>query len=216
MGVLDLLFSFKGRINRSQFWLGQIALIGLIAAVFLIWVIGLAGTVGPDFSTLSQQQQNTATVSALSGLAFAFLFTTVLMCWIGAALAIKRLHDRGKSGWTTMMYAVPGVVSVIAPLGIFLLLSTAVNIWVFIELGFLKGDEGANQFGPGPSGDVSAVVSREIAELELAAKSAAPSHQLAPAANLPGKPSGVVKARAPRSSSAEKHAGFGRRSPRIA
>lgn len=217
MGVLDLLFSFNGRITRSQYWLGQLALVGLILVVFLIWAIGLAGTLGPDFQTLSQQEQTSATLSVLMGLAFAFLFTIVLICWIGAALAIKRLHDRGKSGWSTLMYAVPGVVSAIAPLGIFLVLSMAMNAWIFFELGFLKGDDGANPFGPGTVDGVNALVSREIAELERAAQPKKAPAPLAPALNLPGTPAGVVKPRASRATAAERSAaGFGRRSPRIA
>lgn len=216
MGVFDLLFGFNGRITRSQFWLGQIALIGLVVLVLMIWAIGLAGTVGPDFQNFPQRQQNEAALSVVTGLAVAVIVTTILICWIGTALAIKRLHDRGKSGWSTLTYATPGIVSAIAPLGIFLLISVAVNVWFFIELGFLKGDDGANAYGPGAVADAGALVSREIAELQLAAQAKEPQPQPTPATPLPGKPSGVIKTRASRPASTDRHTGFGRRSPRIA
>jgi uncharacterized membrane protein YhaH (DUF805 family) len=45
---------------------------------------------------------------------------------------IKRWHDRDKSGWWMLIVLVPIIGW----------------IWFFIELGFLKGTEGPNRFGP--------------------------------------------------------------------
>ena len=52
---------------------------------------------------------------------------------------IKRFHDRDKSGWWLLIALIP----LIGP------------IWLLIELGFLKGTPGPNQYGPlrlGPGG----------------------------------------------------------------
>lgn len=49
-------------------------------------------------------------------------------------LSIKRFHDRDKSGWFVLISFIP----VIGP------------IWLLVELGFLRGSEGENRFGPDP------------------------------------------------------------------
>ena len=51
-------------------------------------------------------------------------------------IGIKRWHDRDKSGWWTLILLIPVI-------GL---------IWGIIELGFLKGTEGPNRFGPDPLG----------------------------------------------------------------
>lgn len=45
---------------------------------------------------------------------------------------IKRFHDRDKSGWWVLIGLVPFIGA----------------LWLLIELGFLKGTPGPNQFGP--------------------------------------------------------------------
>lgn len=47
---------------------------------------------------------------------------------------IKRCHDRGKSGWWCLLLFIPLI-------GL---------LWVIIDLGILKGDEGDNEYGPDP------------------------------------------------------------------
>jgi uncharacterized membrane protein YhaH (DUF805 family) len=46
---------------------------------------------------------------------------------------IKRIHDRNRIGWFLLLGLIPFV-----------------NIWVMIELGFLKGSEGSNDYGDDP------------------------------------------------------------------
>jgi uncharacterized membrane protein YhaH (DUF805 family) len=45
---------------------------------------------------------------------------------------IKRFHDRDKSGWWVLI----GIIPILGA------------IWLLVELGFLKGTEGPNRFGP--------------------------------------------------------------------
>lgn len=45
---------------------------------------------------------------------------------------IKRYHDRDKSGWWLLLMLLPVIGW----------------IWIFVELGFLKGTDGDNRFGP--------------------------------------------------------------------
>lgn len=58
----------------------------------------------------------------------------MLLAWPAFALNVKRLHDRGKSGWWM-------VISLLPYLG---------GLWLFIELGWRKGQCTANQYGPAP------------------------------------------------------------------
>ena len=101
-----LLFQFDGRVNRAKFWL----------AVLIVWVVG--GIVGSIFGFRS---------------AIYFLVGLVLL-WPYLAAAIKRGHDRGKSGWWMLI----GLVPIIG------------QIWVLVELGFLAGTAGPNQYGADP------------------------------------------------------------------
>ena len=54
------------------------------------------------------------------------------------ATAARRAHDRDRSGWFALMWFIP-----------------IVQLWVLLELGFLRGTIGDNQFGPEPIAGVS-------------------------------------------------------------
>jgi uncharacterized membrane protein YhaH (DUF805 family) len=57
----------------------------------------------------------------------------LLIAFIPAILVyIKRFHDRDKSGWWVLIGLIPIIGS----------------IWLLIELGFLRGTDGPNRFGP--------------------------------------------------------------------
>ena len=49
------------------------------------------------------------------------------------AMGAKRCHDRDRSGWFLLVGLIP-----------------LVNIWLLIEVWFIKGTEGVNQYGPDP------------------------------------------------------------------
>ena len=60
------------------------------------------------------------------------------LAWISLAVGAKRYHDMDKSGWRQAL----GLIPLIGP------------IWVFIELGFVRGTPGPNRFGyPGELAD---------------------------------------------------------------
>jgi uncharacterized membrane protein YhaH (DUF805 family) len=58
----------------------------------------------------------------------------VVNIWIGLALAVKRWHDRNKSGWWVLI----GLVPIIG------------QLWALIECGFLRGTTGPNIYGADP------------------------------------------------------------------
>ena len=114
---MQILFSFTGRIPRRQYWAGA-----LIHFISFIPVMVLAQLSGEDQS-----------VGVAVGLLM--LLTFVFMIWSGLAVAVKRWHDRGKSG----LWVLIGFVPIIG------------GFWTFIECGCLRGSEGANQYGFDPT-----------------------------------------------------------------
>ena len=83
-------------------------------------------------------------------LTFAIPFIPIVISSV--ALAIKRLHDRNKSGWWLLVfYLLPGVIDNIgmytAVQLVFHLASLALSIWALVELGFLRGTSGSNKYG---------------------------------------------------------------------
>ena len=136
-----LLFGIQGRINRAKYWLAVLIMFGVLAIGLIgAAVIGIGNGV---FIVLNP-----------------FLIATfVLLTWISLATGIKRLHDRNRSGWWLLaLYVLPGVVNriglVYGSAGLFTLvcglISLAIGVWGFVELGCLKGTTGSNAYGPDP------------------------------------------------------------------
>lgn len=124
-GLRWLLFSFDGRIRRRTFWLTNLAVAGGIYA--LVFAFALLAYLAFD------EQQ----ASMVGGLVMGVVFVVyVPLLWVSLALQVKRWHDRGKGGAWVFINFVP----LIGPL------------WALAELGFLRGTEGPNQFGPEPTG----------------------------------------------------------------
>lgn len=138
-----LLFSFRGRINRGKYWL--VVLINLI--------VGMGGSV------LSAVFDGTPIDGAGGpGLVSSVILVamSIFSLWTSLAAAVKRLHDREKSGWWMLLFgALPLILSAIAVavLGValvLLLVAFAIYIWGFVEIGCLKGTTGPNKYGPDP------------------------------------------------------------------
>jgi uncharacterized membrane protein YhaH (DUF805 family) len=88
-----------------------------------------------------------------------FVLFAVLGTWMSLAIAVKRLHDRDKSGhWLWLFYLVPTLLSYAAAAagaksvpGIGLsILSSLISLWGLIEMGFLRGTAGGNIYGEDP------------------------------------------------------------------
>ena len=76
------------------------------------------------------QKSFPSTVNA--GSSFTLIFI-VPVAWIALANNVKRFHDLGKSGWWVLGLCIP-----------------IVNLLIAIYLGFFKGEECDNQYGPDP------------------------------------------------------------------
>jgi uncharacterized membrane protein YhaH (DUF805 family) len=117
-----LLFIFEGRINRAKWWGASIA-VGIVFGIVAGAVVGTLG--GPDGQP--------TTVGGIVLLVFG-----VVYFWAALALAVKRWHDRNKSGWWVLIALVPVVG----------------GLWYLIECGFLAGTSGPNKYGADPLGTV--------------------------------------------------------------
>jgi uncharacterized membrane protein YhaH (DUF805 family) len=106
--LLRVYGSFRGRIERSTFWWSAVALGAafVVLFVFLDTVLGRAST---------------------------FVLYPPLF-WGVAALAVKRMHDRGASAWWLLVALVP----------------IAGPLWLFYTLALRAGSPGENQYGDDP------------------------------------------------------------------
>ena len=126
-----LFTSFEGRINRKPFWLSVLALV--IVEWILMLVLGVAlgtsmmGSIDPNMAP------EEAAAMATKGM-IPILIVGLVFLYPALAIYAKRWHDRGKSGWWTLIILVPLIGS----------------IWFLVECGFLRGTDGSNQFGNDP------------------------------------------------------------------
>ncbi len=133
-GYLDFLFlSYSGRLGRAAYWLGNLGL------MVLQWVV-MFGLLQLSHSTLDRLTRLERGAHSLPPdilqdlmmhVGLPVLIVGLLFLYPSYALATKRWHDRGKSGWWSLIAFVPII-------GAF---------WMLIELGFLGGDDGVNDYG---------------------------------------------------------------------
>ncbi len=126
------LFSFWGRIGRARYW----GLSGLCLLVLIASAIAVA---------LTANATNAAPVNVAAAAA---AITGLLLCWAMAmalvGIGVRRLHDRGKSGFWIVLYypVVPPVAFMLFDGGRFGAaggIAAAIAIWAVIDLGVLKG-----------------------------------------------------------------------------
>jgi uncharacterized membrane protein YhaH (DUF805 family) len=141
MSLAQLLFSFRGRQNRKSYWMTVIVTMAIILLLLLLALI-----------MIREQRFEFAVFTVII-----LLILYIPLIWIGLAIGAKRLHDRDKSAWWLLVfYALPGILSSagnqmddVAFL-ILHVVSFAITVWAFVELGCLRGTRGPNRFGPDP------------------------------------------------------------------
>lgn len=142
MNIFYLLFSFKGRITRSQYWLAS--LVNFTLAFLAACVIILAsGHSMPDKATILAMDV-TVLLGAIAKIMGAVLVVCAISAFSTAAIMAKRLHDRGKSAvWLLAMLFTSLGSAVFWPL---FLVTVLGMIWFQVELGFFPGTSGPNQY----------------------------------------------------------------------
>ena len=141
MSMMQLLFSFRGRLNRKRYWMTVIVTMAVIILLLLLALVMI--------------REQRFEFAALTVVILFILYIPLI--WIGLAIGAKRLHDRNKSAWWLLVfYALPGILSTVGnrmdDLGFLILhvVSFAISLWAFVELGCLRGTSGPNQYGPDP------------------------------------------------------------------
>lgn len=148
--MVDLLFSMRGRINRLNYWGGNL-LVGFGGAMLLFAFSMMASSAGKS-----------------AGALFMLVLVLVMgvMGWCGVALQVKRFHDRGQSGYWSLLPFVASVplwitffsgVATDAPfqaiagqISTYVGLLSLINFGLFINLGCLGGTDGPNKYGNPP------------------------------------------------------------------
>jgi uncharacterized membrane protein YhaH (DUF805 family) len=143
--VFSALFAFNGRIGRSQYWsLTGLYVLVLIGGLIGFAVLGIVVHAGAgDAITL---------VMVPIGMAFVLAMSVAI-----AGVGIRRLHDRGRTGyWLLLYYCVPLWASRHTGLDTaglaYLAVALGVTVWALVDLGVLHGDAASNSFGPSPLG----------------------------------------------------------------
>jgi uncharacterized membrane protein YhaH (DUF805 family) len=86
--MLTGIFSFRGRINRLQYWLGSMGM-GFFVALVLLTPLVMAG---------ASASHGGGAAGALAGLGLMALLavpTLVIACWVGLSLQARRIRDIG-------------------------------------------------------------------------------------------------------------------------
>ena len=122
----QFLFSFKGRVTRRDYWLR------FWLPLVLVWLIAMA--VLPTEALVKFVPLEVAQGRPYEPLMPSFFVLVAVTIFLTIAVSVKRCHDRNRSGWFLLVYLVPVIG----------------QLWVWVELGFLRGTAGANRFGPDP------------------------------------------------------------------
>lgn len=122
--VFENYANFNGRARRSEYWY-----FALMNFIVLIVAAVLDSTLGLNFSPLP----------------YGYLYLVVALATFipGLAVAVRRLHDVGKSGWFYFIALIPIIGA----------------IWLLV-LFFTEGNQGENQYGPDPKADGSEDISQ--------------------------------------------------------
>ncbi len=152
-----LFLRFDGRISRQPYWIGLVCLV--LVQFALLWIAARAFDVSYEFLLETSPAENTIN-----------LIITLLLAYPSLAITIKRLHDRNRTGWWAgLMYGLTILLDLVDLAGfggtrdepgvavlVIVVPTLVVALWLFVELGFLKGTQGPNRFGPDPLGATQA------------------------------------------------------------
>jgi uncharacterized membrane protein YhaH (DUF805 family) len=141
--LFEFMFGASGRINRAKYW--RSFLIYCVAGIFIAFILFTAADIAAPL--------------------FIVLLVIIFIPWLlwGFSISTERLHDRDKSAWwLAVFYGLPAVLGQIAKAAWFpgatgnvlhyvlSLVTFALTIWGFVEIGFLRGSAGSNRYGPDP------------------------------------------------------------------
>lgn len=116
---------FSGRARRRQYWLFML-INGLITLILALPLLAQTVT-APDPATYSPSGIGLISLAASSLYSLATLLPSL-------AVAVRRLHDTGRSGWWYLLFLIP------------------IGSLVLLIFYVLDSQPGANKWGPNPKG----------------------------------------------------------------
>ncbi len=159
--MTESLCRFSGRASRQSFWLTILS----ILAFGMVINVGVVLLVGVTFLVAVSGLPDAAPTGILAiGAAVLVVFGLAVFV-VTLAVSVRRLHDLDHSGWWLFGYlALSSLLSVprfgiMGPLhrmesvSILDLIGSVVGIAFLIYLGFIRGTDGPNRYGPDPRSD---------------------------------------------------------------
>lgn len=128
--VRDNYANFTGRARRQEYWM-----FALFNFIFIIAIIAFSAGLSSATET-----------PAFMALYFIYVLGIIIP---SLAVAVRRLHDVGKSGWFYFIALIPLVG----------------GIWLLV-LFITEGDKGTNQYGPDPKAEIIEEIN-EIGKTQL-------------------------------------------------
>jgi uncharacterized membrane protein YhaH (DUF805 family) len=159
---------FSGRISRKSWWIGNLVLLAIAAALSL----GISANAGYGIGEMTDHSNLRDEYFMKHYLAFAAklqVLVIIVLIYPLSALMGQRLNDRSRPRWLivifwlpTLMLAFLGVADMAykfrigMPYATSLLtaaqwLSYAIGLWAIVELGFLDGNDRSKRLGQDPN-----------------------------------------------------------------
>ncbi len=130
---LALPFSYSGRIGRRDYWIGFAIIFAILIVLFSFFSAYFSSTGGDSTDRV-----------------FTYLLFTLFL-WVHFSVTVKRLHDLNRPTWHYIFYGLLPLflmMMVIYPTLSFI--GFAIWLWTKYRLGFIRGTEGPNDYGPDP------------------------------------------------------------------
>lgn len=159
---------FSGRSSPGEFWMFFLLQLIVYSVLFVITMVAIGG-----FSALSgASADSSATATGVMGIIatagiFALLYLLVNLIFFipNLAVANRRLHDTGRSGWWQLIYWVPFLLYItlavigagaqssgLTAMALVMSLLQLIGLLVLIVFYVMPGTPGPNQYGPSPLG----------------------------------------------------------------
>jgi uncharacterized membrane protein YhaH (DUF805 family) len=143
--VVNLLFGFNGRIGRGAYWLGILIMmiVSVVGVGLAIWLYyggfeeftkifkEMAAIANSDPQAVEQQMLELQEKLQVAQLVV--LVGSLPSTYMSFAIFVKRLHDKGYTGWLSVFMLIP-----------------LVNLIMLLWLGFARGQDGPNEYGADP------------------------------------------------------------------
>ncbi len=167
MGLANIFFGLRGRIGRKSFWFSSISVAAVTTCfVFLTLRLGLIAfknlhpefTNNHDFGDWILKTNPPDAELFIFASKVLFISVSLILFWSLVAHCVKRLHDRGLSGVWSLILILPFLALLSGPvaqapsgvISIGAMCFAASLIWGIWQFAVLKGQDGANRYGPDP------------------------------------------------------------------